>query len=408
MAQSVSGAESCKLTSSSLTIVRDALFGVRSKWEHIGIELLSKNDTDAIKTEKCNNVLDCLTEMLSVYLKRAKPEPSWRSIIAALKAKAVGESQLAKALEKKFLSHDEAVVSSPSRQRNVESAPVDHHCNQSNGNNVDRETLQQQSSSLVDHDFKHLDTNALSSHERKDLIQKLSRDYTSILAKFATLQTSTCKSLNERNISAETVADCALSLAMYKSDDVPQPLLPEQQDRLEEAKSIEKIFILLRKHKLISYFNYGILKQIIDTYGSEDDKYRLKEYVDEFQMFCRRKVIEVPSMISECTSRTRKVFKVLITADMSATLADIEAAERKIADILGLAHSVLTVHEITPGSLVLTLSIPILIADKIFPLQASQLSRMEANGFTVLCGKTIMDQLDVLEASHLACMTVAM
>ena len=398
MAQAISGAESRKLSSHSLATVRDALFDIRSKWEDIGIELLSKNDTDAIKKEpKCNNIVDYLTEMLSVYLKRAKPEPSWRSIIAALKAKAVGESQLAEELEEKYLSHDQALVSSPLRQRNVESAPVDHHSNLSNRSTsgIDRETLEQQSSSLaadaeVDL-FPYLDTNTLSVHERKDLIQRLSSDYTNILAKFATLQTSTCESLNEQNISTEKVANCALSLAMYKSDDIPQPLLPEEQDRLEEARSIERIFILLRRHKLISYFNYGILKHIIETYGSEDDRHRLKEYVSEFQTFCRRKVFEVPPVISECTSPTRKVFKVLITADMSATLADIEAAERKIADILGLAHSVLTVHEITPGSLVLTLSIPILIADKIFPLQASQLSKLEANGFTVLCGKRMVD-----------------
>ena len=401
MAQAVPGIESTKLTSSNLATVRDALFDVRSKWEDIGIELLSKNDTDAIKKEKGNIVVDCLTEMLSVYLKRAKPEPSWKSIIAALKAKAVGESQLAEELEKKYLSHDQAVVSSPLRQQNVESASVDHQCN-SNSNNTNRETLERQSS--ADHAaegdlFPYLDTTTLSVHERKDLIQKLSRDYKNILTKFAALQTSTCESLNEQNISTEKVANCVLTLAMYKSDDVPQPLVPEAQDRLEEAKSIERIFILLRRHKLISYFDYGILKLIIETYGSEDDRHRLKEYVDEFQMFCRRKVVEVPPVISECTSSTRKVFKVLITANMSATLADVEAAERKIADILGLAHSVLTVHEITPGSLVLTLSIPILIADKIFPLQASQLSQLEANGFTILCGKMMMDQLllDVVE-----------
>ena len=179
---------------------------------------------------------------------------------------------------------------------------------------------------------------------------------------------------------------------MYKSDDVPQPLLPEVQDHFEEARSIERIFILLKIHKLISYFNYGILKHIIETYGSDDDKYRLKEYVGEFQMFCRRKVVEVPPVISECTSPTRKIFKVLMTVDQKATLADIEAAERKIANILGLAHSVLMLHDITLGSLVLTLSIPITIADKIFPLQASQLSRLEANGFTILRGKMIMDQ----------------
>ena len=391
-----SGSGTGKLTLSSLATVREAIFHVRSRWEHIGIELLSKNDTDAIKREKSNDTVDCLTEMLSVYLKRADPEPSWRSIIAALKAEAVRESQLAEELEKKYLSHDQAVVSSQLRQQNVESASVDHHSN-SNSNSTDRETLQQQNLSLAaDSDgvdnFPYLDTSTLSSHERKDLIQRLSRDYKNILTKFAELQNNTSESLDKRNISTEKVANCALSLAMYKSDDVPQPLLPEEQDLLEEAKSIERIFFLLRRHKLISYFDYGILKLIIETHGSEDDKRRLTEYVDEFQAFCRRRVVEVPPVISECTSSTRKVFKVLITADMSATLADIEAAERKIADIFVLDHSVLTLHKITPGSLVLTLSIPITVADKVFPLQASQLSQLEVNGFTVLCGKMIMDQ----------------
>ena len=378
MAQTVPGAESGKLILSNLAIVREALYDVRSKWEDIGIELLSKNDTDAIKKEKGNNACDCLTEMLSVYLKRAKPEPSWRSIIAALKAKAVGEAQLGKELEEKYLSHDQAVVSSRLRQQNVESAPVDHQCN-SNSSSINTE---RQSSSLpadteeVDL-FPYLDITTLSVHERKDLIQKLSRDYKNILEKFAILQTSTCESLNERNISTEKVANCALTLAMYKSDDVPQPLLPEEQDRLEEAKSIERIFILLRKHKLISYFDYGILKLIIETYGSDDDKRRLMEYVDEFQAFWRWKVVEVPPVISECTSSARKVFKVLITADMSATLADIKVAERKIADILGLPHSVLKLHEITPES-----------------SSAAEITRMAQSASGVECGKLTSSSLD--------------
>ena len=172
MAQAVPGVESTKLISSDLATVRDALFDVRSKWEDIGIELLSKNDTDATKTEKYNDAVGYLTAMLSVYLKRAKPEPSWKSIIDALKAKAVGESRLAEELEEKYLSHDQAcaVVSSPLRQQNVESAPVDQQCN-SSSNSINRETLEQQSSSLAanaeDNLFPYLDTTTqVSTKER--------------------------------------------------------------------------------------------------------------------------------------------------------------------------------------------------------------------------------------------------
>ena len=379
----VSGTESSrKLTLSNLKTVREALYDVRSKWEDIGIELLDKNEIDAIKKEKFNNVGDCLTEMFSVYLKRNNPAPSWDSIIAALRAKAVGLPQLAQDLEQKYLSP----TITPSRQQNLPELQDDHQC-------TDRlEAPRQSPDQVVGLSFPYLDTNELSTHERKDLIQRLSRDYKNILEKFATLEARICESLYRQNISAERIANCALRLALNKSDDVPTPLPEDKQESLEEAKTIDRIFMLLRKHKLISYFDYGILKHIIEIHGTADDKLELKDYVDEFHKFCQHKVFETPSVISECTSSTRKIFRVLITADMSTTLTDIAAAERKFADILGLDHSMLTLHKITPGSLVLTLSIPIQIADKIFPLQASQLSQLKANGFTILSDKMIMDQ----------------
>ena len=379
MAQPADGtASSTKLTPLDLTTIREALYDVRSKWEDIGIELVGKNETDAIKKEKANYVGDCLTEMLSIYLKRDDPEPSWDSIIAALRVRAVGESRVAQKLEQRYLSQP------TSRQQNLLEPQVQY---------IDSEASQQNPGQVASPlSFRCLDINNLSPHERMDLIQRLSSDYRKILEKFAILQACICESLNQRTIPAERITNSALSLALYKSDDVPRPLLANEQESLEEAKTIDRVFILLRKHRLISYFDHGILKHIIETHGTEDDKRKLKDYVDEFHKFCQRKVYEVPSEISKCTLSTRKVFKVLITADMSTTLTDIKAAERKIADILGLAHSVLTLHEITPGSLVLTLSIPIQIADKIFPLQAPQLSQLKANGFTILSDEVAMDQ----------------
>ena len=371
--QFASGSESSrKLTLSSLPIIRNELYDVRSKWEDIGIELLDKNCTDAIKREKSYNLVDCLTEMLSIYLKRVSPEPSWNSIIAALRTKAVSEYQVAQELEEKYVSKTVTL-----RQQNLLES-------QAKCQRIDREDVQESSDQeKKDLTFPYLDTSKLSSHERKDLIQRLSRDYKNILERFATLQNGTCESLRKQNISAETIANTALSLALYKSDDVPRPL-PAAAEILEEAKSIDRVFIYLKRHNLISYFDYGILKQIIEFHGTEDDKQKLKEYVDAFQAFCQRSVVEVPSVISECTSPTRKIFEVLITADMRSTLSDIKAAERKIADILELRHSVLALHEITPGSLVLTLSIPIQIADKVFPLRASHLTQLRANGFKFL------------------------
>ena len=365
MAQSISYETVEKFCLSDLSEVREALFDVRSKWENVGIELLNKNDTDAIKRQHPSlDPVDCLTEMLSIYLKRDYPEPSWDAIIAALRARAVGESRLAEELEQRYI-----MCTTTPRQTTVE-----HHT-------IGEASRLNQDEIVA---FPYLDVSKLSLQDRQDLIQKLSRDYTNILKKFAKFEGHVRNSLIRQNISAEGVANCALNLALFKSDDVPRPLLPGELENFEEAKSIDKIFILLKKHQLISYFNYGILKHIVETHGTEVDKCKLKEYEDEFKKFCLHKVHEVPPVISKCTSSTRKIFKVLITTDMSTTLTDVAAAEQKIADILGLHHSVLTLHEISPGSLILTLSVPISIVDELFPLKEEHLSELKANGFTIL------------------------
>ena len=354
-----------KLCQSNLSEVRDALHDVRSKWENIGIELLNKNDTDAIKRQHSSlNPVDCLTDMLSIYLK--SDYPSWEAIIAALRAKAVGEAGLAQDLEQRYVMS----VQTTTKQTTVELSTIND------------ETSQQNQEKIVD--FPYLDVSNLSPQDRQDLIQKLSRDYTNILKRFAKLEGHIRNSLIGQNIPAEGVANCALNLALFKSDDVPRPLLAGELESFEKAKSIDAIFILLKKHALISYFNYGILKHIIETHGTEDDKCKLKEYEEEFEKFCLRKVYEVPPVISKCTSPTRKAFKVLITRDMRTTLTDVAAAERKIADILGLYHSVLTLHEIIPGSLILTLSVPALIVNELFPLEESQLMELKANGFALI------------------------
>ena len=73
-----------------------------------------------------------------------------------------------------------------------------------------------------------------------------------------------------------------------------------------------------------------------------------------------------------------------MTPDMSTSLADVAAAERKIADILGVPHSALILHEIMPGSLVLKLSISVSIAEKLFPLQKPLLDELKANNFSII------------------------
>ena len=88
---------SSRLTIDDLKEVRDLLFDVRRKWYDIGIELDVKVDElDTIKAD-CDDVANkCLTELLIKWLKRIKPQPTWKALEQALRSKAVNEQELAK------------------------------------------------------------------------------------------------------------------------------------------------------------------------------------------------------------------------------------------------------------------------------------------------------------------------
>ena len=68
-----------------------------AKWYDIGIELKFKVGTlKRIKMQYRDDPPPCLCEMLIEWLKSVIPEPSWKTLLTALCAKAVGERDLAR------------------------------------------------------------------------------------------------------------------------------------------------------------------------------------------------------------------------------------------------------------------------------------------------------------------------
>lgn len=75
------------------------LHGKATKWYDIGIQLhLSTEELDAIKCDS-NGVNECFRKMLMKWRSKAHPLPTWRALIAALRARAIDEQVLAAELE---------------------------------------------------------------------------------------------------------------------------------------------------------------------------------------------------------------------------------------------------------------------------------------------------------------------
>ena len=89
------------LTSSDLKQVVSSVWEARTKWFHIGIQLdMETSNLQVIKTN-CHSEVDmCFTEMLTTWLKRMNPPPTWETLVDALKSQPVGYEQLADTIQK--------------------------------------------------------------------------------------------------------------------------------------------------------------------------------------------------------------------------------------------------------------------------------------------------------------------
>ena len=108
------------LTVDDLKDVRTAIWDARSGWKDIGIELgLKITHLDAIEENNHGNAEKCFTKMLTVWLKRVNPPPTWSAMVEALKGRTVDFEDLAEQVENKFL------VDEPKRKiRRIDSDPA--------------------------------------------------------------------------------------------------------------------------------------------------------------------------------------------------------------------------------------------------------------------------------------------
>ena len=76
-----------------------AIWEARTQWYNIGLGLaLSVGSLDAIKLNNQGQCDPCLREMLSEWLKRRHPRPTWDALAEALRSPSVGYSHLAEEL----------------------------------------------------------------------------------------------------------------------------------------------------------------------------------------------------------------------------------------------------------------------------------------------------------------------
>ena len=130
----------------------------------------------------------------------------------------------------------------------------------------------------MEESFPYLNCELLSAEEKNVLKGRLVVESKTIRSKFATLLVQMDKSLRSENVLIQSLH---VLLEPYKLPD-----LNESDDEIGE--------ILRKAFRHCSFFNFEILKNITENFGTSKDKDWLNDYEAEFKVYCQRRLSEVP------------------------------------------------------------------------------------------------------------------
>ena len=245
----------------------------------------------------------------------------------------------------------------------------------------------------------------LSPSEKEELKAVLDDDARGLKRLFGCLVTKTRDSV-EKRISVRKFAGSILELGAY--DPAPEArdlsLLDEHREEIIRAGSFDEIFLILSAYW--NYLTYEVLEYIIELYGTDDDKKRLRRYDEELQKYCQRRIFELPlppsgsgSGTGNALSQRKKKFSVKLNVREDITCKDVLRIRIKIAKILHVNLAALSIDRVDAGCVQLTFLIPKFIAEEIFPLSNEQTSALskDASVIRLECGEYVFEVQIFLE-----------
>lgn len=361
------------------------VYDARIKWHDIGLQIgLKHPDLEAIRMRRRDDPDECFKELLSDWLNRMNPKPTWSALTDALRSPTVGLEQLAEEIEQSLCMSDTSTDSSllcpQTQEANTKLELFKCPCSNCDLlSYLDSGCPKSKSSP-----YPYLRLDGLTPDDKEDVIQKLSDDLTTISLSFEDLMFTTRQSLNSRNISVAVLVSVTQGLVLRTSNINPLPMSDEDHKSLKRAQSIDEVFVLVGSH--MSFFNHEILGKIIKKLGDDEDKKKLQEYTCRFDVFCKRKIFEVPPNVysSGHERKNNKLFVVLATEDLIKTLSDVKRAQRKIASLFGFRASEIKLELVDYGSVILTFSISLALSKDLFPLKPDLYEALKSYGYIVI------------------------
>ena len=219
---------------------------------------------------------------------------------------------------------------------------------------------------------------------KEDLILQLEVNLDEIRNQYASYVSYIYEYIKDK-VSVESLRIFILDLPALSSDETKDrqqfSLLPypEVKSRLEEAKSIHDIFILLQT-ECASFLNYDVFHLIQCHFKVTDSKSEAMKYPEYLDAYINKhKLSELVRVIPNFNYLSGDSEKLRIKFDIPITskVAKVVNLKKKVAKILHLNQSALHLIGIEEGCVVVTFLIPSHVADyvleKLTPIQKNEI-----------------------------------
>ena len=332
------------MTIADLKIVRAAIWEARAKCFDIGIELnITVPDLDVIRENKSGDIGSCFTEMLILWLKRLDPPPTWSSLVDALKEPTVNIQQVAKQLQKMFIAEDSSGLSAE----------------------------------VAELSFPYIANIAPDERAREELEHRLRMESKAIITQFRILQNKFLDSIEKQGITAS-------KLVQYLDVEITNALKQQTIDTNPTTVDAVKEFI----KKSTSFYDYELIRYMIELTGTNEDKDQLKQYEEAFLVYAKRRVYECPAIFHTSGDHAKTELHVKLDSMYDDhKLKELKDFQYRLWSILNISVYICHLKSIEKGCFLLTFLIPYQIQKTVFPLSDQQEKALVELGVRqLICG----------------------
>ena len=184
---------------------------------------------------------------------------------------------------------------------------------------------------------------------------ELEQENQKIRKKYCSLTDDFLNSLEKRNVEVGNLK--LFCKIIYRvSQDKSTPSLPS---KFESADTLDDVLITMHVFGSSSWFNIQVFKDIVEQFGSDDDKKKMKAYEEnELAPYLERSIFEIPSKSFGSYDATTGLLSLGLPDAVIPTGQDVVAIRHNLSQLSGISNGTLQFIGYENGSTILIFGIP--------------------------------------------------